>query len=118
MTAACRKTFATSLLVSSPPVPILATFRIDEPLVRITFDQPLMPTSKATLHYFTRWQAFEYETTFASVPAGDPTFLNLAQDLVAGDAGPDVVRYDGGDPTLVGQNGLRVAAFTQPLVSV
>lgn len=100
----------------SPPVPILATFRVDLNLVLVTFDKPLVPTSKNPLNYFVRVSEFERDPTFATVPAGAPTFLSVVTTVGPADSGPDVVTYSAAVPDLIGQNGASVVPFTQPLL--
>lgn len=104
------------MLVPRPPVPVLAEFVVALDLIRITFDLPLVPGIFTDLNWFARFADFEREPGIVRVLAGSPTICTITTTLSPADVGPDVVDYSAGIPDLVGQNGLPVAPFTEPMI--
>lgn len=102
----------------TPPVPIGATFVVALQLIRITFDQPLVPGVFLDLNWFARFGNLERTPGVVRVVAGLPTVCTISTVVAPADIGPDLVDYTAAAPDLFGQNGLPVAAFSEPLVGV
>ncbi len=100
-----------------PPVPILARFFVLTGIIRITFDKPLQPGSFTDRDWFARWANRERAIGLVIVLAGSPTVCTINTTLSPADVGPNIVQYTAGSAELIGQNGIPVAPFTEPLVA-
>lgn len=100
------------------PVPVLAEFVVATGRVRVTFDQPLVVDTYTALNWFARWSDLERSPGVVEVFAPNPTVCTISTSVQPSDLGPDIIQYTAAAPDLIGQNGLLVAPFTEPLIGI
>ena len=110
LTADCPRPFVQAALLSSPPIPVSATFTAPS-TVRVRFSEPLSPSPPLLAgNWFGRQGDVLWNGSFAFVDGAD-VVVQVAFGFA--DVGPDIVSYRATPPDVVSlATLLPAAAFT------